>query len=231
MFDWICIWCVPHCVAGGQKKKKEGRKEACSDDMWVWLCLSSLLLGLVALLWLRDAAKQQHLPPGPVGLPFLGYLPWIDSVAPYETFARLSHRYGRIYSLRLGNMLAIFVTDPQLVRQAFSRPVFSGRAPLYLTHGIMKGHGTIAFFFLFHFLFCIIKKRENISILAPGLICAEGDSWREHRRFVINVMKQLGMAGRQGASLMESRVMDRVLEFVDVMKETKQNNKNSFFFF
>lgn len=159
--------------------------------MWVWLCLSSLLLGLVALLWLRDAAKQQHLPPGPVGLPFLGYLPWIDSVAPYETFARLSHRYGRIYSLRLGNMLAIFVTDPQLVRQAFSRPVFSGRAPLYLTHGIMKGH---------------------------GLICAEGDSWREHRRFVINVMKQLGMAGRQGASLMESRVMDRVLEFVDGLK-------------
>ena len=30
-------------------------------------------------------------------------------------------------------------------------------------------------------------------------------------------MKQLGMAGRQGASLMESRVMDRVLEFVQVV--------------
>jgi hypothetical protein len=50
------------------------------------------------------------------------------------------------------------------------------------------------------------------------LICAEGESWREHRRFVMNVMKQLGMAGRQGASLMESRVMDRVLEFIQVKK-------------
>lgn len=42
--------------------------------------------------------------------------------------------------------------------------------------------------------------------------------WREHRRFVVNVMKQLGMAGRQGASLMESRVMDRVLDFIQVCK-------------
>ncbi|KAI9561435.1 phm [Daphnia sinensis] len=164
--------------------------------MWIWL--ASLLLGWLALLWLR--AKQQQLPPGPVGLPLLGYLPWIDSRAPYETFARLSRRYGRIYSLKLGNMLAVFLTDPQLVRQAFSRPVFSGRAPLYLTHGIMKGH---------------------------GLICAEGDSWREHRRFVMNVMKQLGMAGRQGASLMESRVMDRVLEFVHGLQRHQVSSTSS----
>ena len=63
-----------------------------------------------------------------------------------------------------------------------------------------------------------------------GLICAEGESWREHRRFVMNVMKQLGMAGRQGASLMESRVMDRVLEFIQVKNlTTKQKFKNNFF--
>ena len=55
-----------------------------------------------------------------------------------------------------------------------------------------------------------------IFFLVLGLICAEGDVWREHRRFVMNVMKHLGMAGRQGASVMESRVMDRVLEFVRV---------------
>ncbi|EFX85499.1 phm, putative ecdysteroid 25-hydroxylase, ecdysone biosynthesis [Daphnia pulex] len=168
-------------------------EEARSVGVWAWLSLSSLLLGLLALLWLRFHSQQRNrqllllLPPGPSGLPWLGYLPWIDSRAPYETFAELSRRYGRIYSLKLGDMLAVFISDPQLVRQAFSRPVFSGRAPLYLTHGIMKGH---------------------------GLICAEGESWREHRRFVMNVMKQLGMAGRRGASVMESRVMAGVLEFV-----------------
>jgi hypothetical protein len=54
------------------------------------------------------------------------------------------------------------------------------------------------------------------------LICAEGESWREHRRFVMNVMKQLGMAGRQGASVMESRVMAGVLEFVHVLQKKKK---------
>lgn len=60
-------------------------------------------------------------------------------------------------------------------------------------------------------------NKISIEIQIAGLICAEGESWREHRRFVMNVMKQLGMAGRQGASVMESRVMAGVLEFVHVL--------------
>lgn len=79
--------------------------------------------------------------PGPWGLPFIGYLPWIDPRAPYETFARLAERYGSVYSLKLGRLEAVFISDPNLIRQAFNLQIFSGRAPLYLTHGIMKGYG------------------------------------------------------------------------------------------
>lgn len=126
--------------------------------------------------------------PGPRGLPWLGYLLWIDSKAPYETFARLASKYGQVYSLKLGGLTSVFISDPALIRQAFSRDVFAGRAPLYLTHGIMKGH---------------------------GLVCSEGNMWREHRKFMVNVMKQLGMAGRK-PNLMESRIMDGVHEFIRV---------------
>ena len=176
-----------------------------------WLVLT-FLLGLLVWRLLRGrSAAGADLPPGPYCLPFLGYLPWIDSKAPYETFAKLSQRYGKIYSLKLGDMLAVFITDPELVRQAFSRDVFSGRAPLYLTHGIMKGHGEN------HSRHLDTSNDNNSISTYSGLICAEGEAWREHRKFVMNVMKQLGMAGRQGASLMESRVMDRVLEFVQVV--------------
>jgi len=117
----------------------------------------------------------------------------IDSKAPYETFSRLSRRYGPVYSLRLGGLLTVFVSDPQLIRQAFSQDVFSGRAPLYLTHGIMQGH---------------------------GLICSEGVVWKEHRRFVMGVMKQLGM-GRSGdgRQLMEARIMDRVVDFLQSLAD------------
>ena len=50
-----------------------------------------------------------------------------------------------------------------------------------------------------------------------GLICSEGALWKEHRRFVVGVMKELGM-GRSGdgRALMEARIMDRVVEFVQV---------------
>lgn len=41
----------------------------------------------------------------------------------------------------MGSVYTILLSDPQLVRQAFAKDVFAGRAPLYLTHGIMKGYG------------------------------------------------------------------------------------------
>ena len=62
----------------------------------------------------------------------------------YRTFAKLSQSCSKIYSFKLGNkinrlnMFAVFLTDPQLVRQAFRGDVFSGRAPFYLTQYIMK---------------------------------------------------------------------------------------------
>lgn len=108
-----------------------------SDFSSIWLAVA---LGLVTLLWLR-ARNGRLLPPGPLNLPWLGYLPWIDREAPYETFAELSRKYGRIYGLKLGGVYSVFLSDPELIRRAFNRHVFSGRAPLYLTHGIMKGQG------------------------------------------------------------------------------------------
>lgn len=111
--------------------------------------LSAFLFSVLAILsvilfwWRRGVLNSNGLKDlkGPYGLPWLGYLPWIDSRAPYETFAKLSRQYGSIYSLKLGGLETVFLSDPALIRQAFSRDVFSGRAPLYLTHGIMKGQG------------------------------------------------------------------------------------------
>ena len=44
-------------------------------------------------------------------------------------------------------MLAVFHIDPEWVRQAFSWDVFSGRAPLYLTHGKVANCDQIFLFF------------------------------------------------------------------------------------
>ena len=105
------------------------------------ITLLTLLTSMAVWRLICKWRSVQRLPPGPWGLPWLGYLTFINAQAPYETLVKLSRKYGRVYSVQLGGVLTVVVSDAKLIRQAFSQDAFSGRAPLYLTHGIMKGYG------------------------------------------------------------------------------------------
>ena len=174
----------------------------------------AIVLLLLVIWWFRPI-DGPRLPPGPWSLPWLGHLLFIDAEAPYETLHKLADKYGPVYSVRLGGLFCVVVSDPKLVRQAFAQEAFSGRAPLYLTHGIMKGYGNYS---------CGSQSviKSTFVAIALGLICAEGDMWREHRKFMMGVMKELGM-GRSGdgRALMEARIMDRVMELVQVVHSLK----------
>lgn len=91
--------------------------------------------------------KNTGLPPGPWGIPILGYLPWVDPKTPYLTFTELSKKYGPIYGLSLGSIYAVVVTEPKVIKHLFFKDATIGRAPLYLTHGIMNGYGKCLFDF------------------------------------------------------------------------------------
>ncbi|XP_072751870.1 cytochrome P450 306a1 isoform X2 [Anoplolepis gracilipes] len=130
--------------------------------------------------------KMLRLPPGPSGIPLLGYLPWIDSERPYVSLTNLVRKYGPICGLQMGSVYSVLLSDPQLVRQAFAKDVFAGRAPLYLTHGIMQGY---------------------------GLICAEGELWRNQRKFVAGCLKNFGII--KLASTKRDRLEERILTAVN----------------
>jgi len=112
------------------------------DEYTVLISSSLLLVGAscIAVFWFLQRQGPPH-PPGPRGVPVLGFLPWIDPKAPYLTFTRLAKVYGPIYSLKLGSMFTVVLSDHRLIRQALAKDAFTGRAPLYVTHGIMKGYG------------------------------------------------------------------------------------------
>ncbi|PSN36025.1 Cytochrome P450 306a1 [Blattella germanica] len=136
------------------------------DSNWTVLVLLVLsVCSLLLLIWF-ERRRSSRLPPGPLGLPILGFLPWIDPKTPHLTLSRLARRYGPIYSLRMGRVFTVVLSDQRLIRQAFAKDAFSGRAPLYLTHGIMKGY---------------------------GLICAQGELWKDQRKFVSTFLKNFGM--------------------------------------
>ncbi|XP_011861917.1 PREDICTED: cytochrome P450 306a1 [Vollenhovia emeryi] len=160
--------------------------------MIAFIILSVSLVLLVYVFFYKN--RKLRLPPGPCGIPLLGYLPWLDPVRPHVSLTELARKYGPVCGLRMGSVYTVLLSDPQLVRQTFAKDAFAGRAPLYLTHGIMKGY---------------------------GLICAEGDRWRAQRRFVTGCLKNFGMTKLPGARRdnMEQRIVAAVNECTSKFKK------------
>lgn len=89
-------------------------------------------------------------PPGPWNLPILGYLPFINPQAPHESLFDLAKRYGPIYSIRLGSLFTVVLSDAKLIRKILAMETVTDRPKLFLTDGIMKGYGKHLIIFLLH---------------------------------------------------------------------------------
>ncbi|XP_072388304.1 cytochrome P450 306a1 [Diabrotica undecimpunctata] len=147
--------------------------------------IAAIVIWVTYIIW-----HNRHLPPGPWGIPIFGYLLWLDPKSPYLTLTNLSKKYGSVYGLKLGNVYTVVLTDPKVIKTVFSKDATTGRAPLYLTHGIMNGY---------------------------GLICSEGDLWKEHRRFTFNTLRQFGgsKVGGTQRKKMETLILQHALDFVE----------------
>ncbi|KAF6203470.1 hypothetical protein GE061_001801 [Apolygus lucorum] len=164
---------------------------AVMEQLAFWGSCFTFLSLAFGLMWLQSL---KDLPPGPWGLPILGYLPWIDREKPQKTMMDLAKRYGKIFSLSMGSLFTVVLTDPQLIKEALSRDVFTDRANLYLTHGIMRGNGIIA---------------------------AQGPKWREQRRFLTSFLKNAGML-KVGSKRdhMQNRILVGVSEACEMIKRS-----------
>lgn len=119
-----------------------------------------------------------NLPPGPMGLPFLGYLPFVGREI-HLTLSSLSERYGPIYQVFLGGIRVVVLNDAALVRQAFKQPVFSGRPDTQLTR-ILQGY---------------------------GIVNSDGALWREQRAFLHTALRKLGAKSlMSGANGLEAKI-------------------------
>lgn len=98
--------------------------------------ITVVLLVRLLLIHFRSTAS---LPPGPWGIPFLGFLPFLDKDF-HITLTRLSQKFGPVYQIHLGGKRVVVLNDARLVREAFRQPVFSGRPDTELTK-ILQGYG------------------------------------------------------------------------------------------
>ncbi|XP_023729968.1 geraniol 8-hydroxylase [Lactuca sativa] len=124
-----------------------------SDGRWSWwseliiskkedLTFQLLVFSVISLLilWYSFRKATLRLPPGPRGLPVLGYLPFLSPDLHHE-FTKLGQRYGPIFKLQLGSKTYIIVSSSDLAKEVVrvQDDAFANRDPpvagLVITYG------------------------------------------------------------------------------------------------
>lgn len=130
-------------------------------DTTILVAALACLLAIYFMRWLSLGGK---LPPGPLGLPILGYIPFL-SRKPYFDLQRLAKKYGNVFSLRLGSAYVVVLNDFESIKEAFAQDAFMGRpeeSPFTL-------------------------NKETLDTEAFN-----GLPWKEQRRFSLHMLRDLG---------------------------------------
>ncbi|KAL4334085.1 hypothetical protein GQ457_07G009840 [Hibiscus cannabinus] len=100
-------------------------------------------------LWTAPKSKKSiaRLPPGPRGLPIVGYLPFLGTDNLHLVFTELAAVYGPIFKLWLGNKLCIVISSPALAKEVVRDHdvTFSERDPPIAAQIASFGCNDIAF--------------------------------------------------------------------------------------
>uniref|UniRef100_M1A611 Cytochrome P450 n=1 Tax=Solanum tuberosum TaxID=4113 RepID=M1A611_SOLTU len=103
----------------------------------------------ICLIFLLPKAKRggkNKVPPGPLGLPFIGNLHQFDCLAPHIYFWKLSKKYGKVFSLKLASVPIVVVSSAKLAKEVLktqdlvfcSKPSLVGQQKLsYNGHDIV----------------------------------------------------------------------------------------------
>lgn len=135
--------------------------------------------GLTAAYLLYCWRQGRDLPPGPVGVPLLGRLPWISPKQLHLSMQQISQRYGDICSFYMGSRLFIVVNSYPLIRDMLDCPTFAGRPRSRLFQKLTRG--------------C-------------GIIFTEGDTWSHQRRLSLRTLRDFGFARPRTVEMVDDQL-------------------------
>ncbi|XP_070704107.1 cytochrome P450 2K1-like [Pempheris klunzingeri] len=171
-----------------------------SDDLVFFLFSSpTTLLGAVALLLVlylvsRNFASHEleKEPPGPRPLPLLGNLLQLDLERPYKTLCELSEKYGSVFKVYLGTNKVVVLAGYKVVKEALVSYAeeFGDRDISPIFYDTNQGH---------------------------GILFANGESWKEMRRFALSTLKDFGM----GKRLAEDKILEESRYLIQKFEEHK----------
>ncbi|KAK3224791.1 hypothetical protein Dsin_004653 [Dipteronia sinensis] len=107
--------------------------------------ITSLVAAFAVILFLWNLKNWRKivppLPPGPRGLPILGYFPFLGTHL-HKTFRELAGVYGPIYKLWLGNKLCVVVSSPALAKELVrdQDTIFANRDLIAALYAVSDGN-------------------------------------------------------------------------------------------
>ncbi|KAG7508912.1 cytochrome P450 2K1-like [Solea senegalensis] len=163
------------------------------------LSSGSLLGALLVLLlvyfistWSFSSEGKGNEPPGPKPLPLLGNMLQLDLDRPFNTFLELSKKYGPVFTVYLGSNKVVVLAGYKAVKEALVNKAdeFGERDAPPIFKETSHGH---------------------------GVVWANGDSWREMRRFALTNLRDFGM----GKRACEDKITEECDYLVEVFKKFK----------
>ncbi|CAA16294.2 CYtochrome P450 family [Caenorhabditis elegans] len=129
--------------------------------------------------------KRRNLPPGPRPLPFLGNLLSLKTLKPgYEAFSNWKKEYGPIFTFWMANKPFVIIASYEKMKETFVKDGDT-YVDKQLTHTEKERLG------------------ENYGVLDTN-----GHMWKEHRRFTLTQLRDLGL----GKDLMQEKILMEVEE-------------------
>ncbi|KAL8219991.1 UNVERIFIED_CONTAM: Cytochrome P450 2G1 [Gekko kuhli] len=160
-----------------------------------------LAICLVVITAKRKMASHGRLPPGPTPLPLIGNFLQIKAAETCKSLIKLSEKYGPVFTVYLGNRPVVVLCGHDAVKEALvdKAEEFSGRKTMPTWDRNFQGHG-VAF--------------------------ANGERWKQLRRFSITILKNFGM----GKRTIEQRIQEEAQFLLEEFRKTDEKPFNPTYF-
>ncbi|XP_074597580.1 cytochrome P450 2C11-like [Brevipalpus obovatus] len=126
--------------------------------------LISVLIGLLFIKLFKRMYEIFKLPPGPYGLPIMGYLPFMSENFGKD-YIKMGKKYGSPFSISLGKDDYIIINDWHHANEAFQKDELLARPPEGFGGGLFG---------------------------EKGLADMSGQDWKEQRKTALNILRDIG---------------------------------------